>query len=241
MLKIHRPYLNISIRDISSGWDFLSLETIFRNSLKDTEKPVLSQVTLPASSVAWNIQHYYRIIVFFIIITCSILRWRPRHLTMAWNSLMLRTPSLSRSNNWAINGFWIITFRRLGQCQNVTHLKQALQFLKFIFQDAKLLLAKYNVMLNSPKVRQITCQINPDNVFDPIIPSFGRSSLDMRFFILWSSLVQGLSQDINVKPSHYLFVIFSSPVSVCVVWDFLPVRGREEGGHETACDTPVTS
>ena len=65
MLKIHRPNLNISIRDISSGWDFLSLETIFRNSLKDTEKPVLSQVTLPASSVAWNTQHYYRIIVFF--------------------------------------------------------------------------------------------------------------------------------------------------------------------------------
>ena len=135
---------------------------------------------------------------------------------------------------------WIRTSRRLGQCQNVTHLKQALQFLKFIFQDAKLLLSKY-VMFNSPKVRQITYKINPDNVFDPIIPSFGRSSLDMRLFILWSALVQGLSQDINVKPSHYLFVIFSSPVSVCVVWDFLPVRGREEGGHETACDTPVTS
>ena len=237
MLKIHRPNLNISIRDISSGWDFLSLETIFRNSLKDTEKPVLSQVTLPASSVAWNIQHYYRIIVFFIIITCSILRWRPRHLTMAWNSLMLRTPSLSRSNNCSVQ--WMVKSPR-HQCQSVTHLKQALQLLKFIFQDAKLLLSKY-VMFNSPKVRQITYKINPDNVFDPIIPSFGRSSLDMRLFILWSALVQGLSQDINVKPSHYLFVIFSSPVSVCVVWDFLPVRGREEGGHETACDTPVTS
>ena len=115
----------------------------------------------------------------------------------------------------------------------MTHLKQALQLLKFIFQDAKLLLSKY-VMLTSPKVRQISYQINPDNVLDPIIPSLGRPSFDMRFLILRSTLMEGLPQDVDVKTSHYLFVILSSLQSpVCVVWDFLPVGGREEGGGRT--------
>ena len=163
---------------------------------------------------------------------------------MAWNSLMLRTPSLSRSNNWAMNGFWIITFRRLGQCQNVTHLKQALQFLKFIFQDAKLLLSKY-VMFNSPKVRQITYKINPDNVFNPIIPLLGWTSLHMRFLVLRSSLVQGLSQDVDVEASHDLFVVTSSlqrPVQCVLSGTFyLSEGGRREDMGETACDTPVTS
>ena len=120
------------------------------------------------------------------------------------------------------------------QCQTVsvkvslTHLKQALQLLKFIFQDAKLLLSK-SVMLNSPKVGQISYQINPHNILDPIIPPLGWPSLDMRFLVLRSALVQGLPQDVNVKPSHIICcVVVQSPQSPdtssqCVVWDFLPV------------------
>ena len=114
----------------------------------------------------------------------------------------------------------------------VTHLKQALKLLKFIFQDAKLLLAKYYIILNSPKVQQISDQINPDNVFNAIIPLLGWTSLHMRLLILWSALVEGLPQDVDVKASHDLFVVTSSLQSpVCVVWDFLPVGGR--GGGRT--------
>ena len=97
-IEITMSNLNICSREFSSGSLILSLETIFRYSLKQTEKPDVSRETVPANSIAWGQQIVDNFDEFWNG-TWSQLRIIPRHLVIPWNSFKLRTPSLSLSNN----------------------------------------------------------------------------------------------------------------------------------------------